>query len=155
MRSQHSDEIYWTDDGGDKQGDREGDGKDDGEGGDLPLWIDKNVSKSFLLFVEWEKVAPLVTKDVRKKEKTEWVASIMEEVANPRVVEVVVSKKEKMANEERTSIMMEGKKRVVIVPEQVIDKRSKWMSQYVVFSFAVKAKRRTFMDETCPISFKR
>lgn len=74
--------------------------------------------------------------------RIEEIASMTQDVASPEV--------EKRATVLRT----EGKKFAIDVSEQVVDKRSKLPSQYVISSFTTETKKRTtFIDGTYPNLF--
>lgn len=123
-----------------------GDEESDEERGYPKLWTD-DALESFLLFVEQESVALIRTKEVANKGRTNEVAiSEAKKVASLEQVEeeeMVVSRAKEMASfeevailkakEEKTPTMTENKKCVVDVSKQVVNKRSRLLSQYVVF----------------------
>lgn len=64
--------------------------------------------------------------------------------------EVVVLRME----EERTLVITKAKQRAVDVPDQVVDKRPRLSSQYVVSSFTTEVKRERFIDGMYPNLFR-
>lgn len=59
-----------------------------------------------------------------------------------------------VADVEKTPIKTKCKKRAVGMPEQVVDKRLRLLSQYVVSPFMAEVKTRTFVDGMYPNLFQ-